>query len=78
MNAIPNLLSSACQAVRFGSELIRYAMSFSRALLTPKAVLSVVLTPMLLSEVQVSRGAGSQARRLWQTLACAQLAVVNA
>ena len=43
INAIRNLLRSVCQAWRLGAEIIRYAVSFGRSLLTPKAVLAARL-----------------------------------
>ena len=34
MNAIANLLQSACRAMRLGSEIIGYAVSFGQSLVT--------------------------------------------
>ena len=43
MDAIRNVLRSVCQAVRFGFELIRYAISFGQSLVTPKTALAARL-----------------------------------
>ena len=43
MNAIRNVLTSTCRAISFGSEVIGYAATFGRSLVTPKAVLAARL-----------------------------------
>ena len=45
MNAIANLLQSTCRAMRFGSEIIGYTVSFGRSLVTAKALLAARLQP---------------------------------
>ena len=59
MNAMSNLLQSTCRAIRFGSEIVGYTVSFGRSLLTPKAVLAAQLVG---ADSQQHLGAADRAR----------------